>query len=199
MIAKWQMQIMVVIFSSNSKLCSRSTTIVINLNILSSRNKRGSILVNCMICLSTGFGKMRIVMGVFSCNLGDTIPRVQSFGPHGKIDFRLVFRVSWIIGIAFFFLVWRSGRYLLGIQKGNLYFNHFNLKRVSFCRNFCKGSFTKYVDKILSFLDHLPPCVDIFYGMNVDKKCIFVDLVELPCLVNVVCVRPLIANQISGF
>ena len=70
MIAKWQMQIMVVIFSSYSKLGSRSTTIVINLNILSSRNKRGSILVNCMVGLSTGFGKMRIVMGVFSCNLG---------------------------------------------------------------------------------------------------------------------------------
>ena len=30
-----------------------------------------------------------------------------------------------------------------------------------------KGSFTTYVDKILAFFDHLPPCVDIFYGMNV--------------------------------
>ena len=138
MIAKWQMQIMVVIFSSNSKLGSRSTTIVINLNILSSRNKRGSILVNCMVGLSTGFGKMRIVMGVFSCNLGDPIPRVQGFGPHGKIDFRLVFRVSWIIGIAFFFLVWRSRRYLLGIQKDNLYFNHFNFKKGFLSQKFLK-------------------------------------------------------------
>ena len=126
---------MIVIFSSNSKLGGRSTTIVINLNILSSRNKRGSILVNSMVGLSTGFGKMRVVMGVFSCNLRDTIPRVQGFGPHGKIDFRLVFRVSWIIGIAFFFLVWRSGRYLLGIQKDNLYFN----QRAFFLRNFCNS------------------------------------------------------------
>ena len=29
-----------------------------------------------------------------------------------------------------------------------------------------KGSFTNYVDKILSFFDHLPPCADIFDGMN---------------------------------
>ena len=27
-----------------------------------------------------------------------------------------------------------------------------------------------YVDKILVFFDHLPPCVNIFYDMNVDKK-----------------------------
>ena len=36
--------------------------------------------------------------------------------------------------------------------------------------NFGKGSFTNYVDKILAFFDHLPPCVDIFYGMNIDKN-----------------------------
>ena len=29
---------------------------------------------------------------------------------------------------------------------------------------------TKYVDKIMAFFDDLPPCVDIFYGMNVDKN-----------------------------
>ena len=33
-----------------------------------------------------------------------------------------------------------------------------------------KGSLTNYVDKSLAFFDHLPPCVNIFYGMNVDKK-----------------------------
>ena len=33
-----------------------------------------------------------------------------------------------------------------------------------------KGSFTNYVDKILAFFDHLPPSIDIFYDMNVDKK-----------------------------
>ena len=32
------------------------------------------------------------------------------------------------------------------------------------------GLFTNYIDKIFAFFDHLPPCVDIFYGMNVDKK-----------------------------
>ena len=41
--------------------------------------------------------------------------------------------------------------------------------------NLNKGSFTNYVDKILAFSDHLPPCVDIFYGMNVDKKWAFLD------------------------
>ena len=32
-----------------------------------------------------------------------------------------------------------------------------------------------YVDKILALLDHLPPCVEIFYGMNVDKRWTFLD------------------------
>ena len=32
------------------------------------------------------------------------------------------------------------------------------------------GSFTNYVDKMLAFLDHLPPCVDVFYFIIVDKK-----------------------------
>ena len=36
-----------------------------------------------------------------------------------------------------------------------------------------KGSFTNYVYKILAFFDHLPTCVDIFYGMIVDKKWTF--------------------------
>ena len=38
-----------------------------------------------------------------------------------------------------------------------------------------KGLFTNYVDKILAFFDHLPPFVDIFYGMNVDKNLTFLD------------------------
>ena len=54
-----------------------------------------------------------------------------------------------------------------------------------------KGSFTNYVDKILAFFDHLPPSVDIFYGMNVYKKWTFWTT-YLPSLVNVVCERPLI-------
>ena len=36
-----------------------------------------------------------------------------------------------------------------------------------------KGVFTNYVDKILGFFDHLSPCIDIFYGGNVDKKWTF--------------------------
>ena len=39
-------------------------------------------------------------------------------------------------------------------------------------------SFTNYVDKILAFFDHLPPRVDIFCGINVDKKWTFLD--QLP-------------------
>ena len=36
-----------------------------------------------------------------------------------------------------------------------------------------KRSFTNYVDNILAISDLLPPCVDIFYGMNVDKMWTF--------------------------
>jgi hypothetical protein len=38
-----------------------------------------------------------------------------------------------------------------------------------------KGSFTNYVDKILAFFDHLPTSIDIFYGLNIDKKWTFSD------------------------
>ena len=39
-----------------------------------------------------------------------------------------------------------------------------------------RGAFTNYVENILAFFfDHLPPCVDIFYGMNVEKKWTFLD------------------------
>ena len=45
-----------------------------------------------------------------------------------------------------------------------------------------KGVFTNYVDKILAFFDHLPPSVDIFYGMNVENKWTFLDyLPTLSC------------------
>ena len=52
--------------------------------------------------------------------------------------------------------------------------------------NLTKGSFTNYVDKFLAFFDHLPPSVDIFYLINVDKKSTFLDYLPPP-LVNVVC------------
>ena len=52
--------------------------------------------------------------------------------------------------------------------------------------HFHQGSFTNYVDKIFVFFDHLTTCVDIFYGMEVDKKTTYI-----PRLVNVVCERPL--------
>ena len=31
-----------------------------------------------------------------------------------------------------------------------------------------KVLFTNYVDESLAFFDHLPPCIDIFYGIKVD-------------------------------
>ena len=40
---------------------------------------------------------------------------------------------------------------------------------------FLKGLFTNYIDKILAFFDSPTPRVDIFYGMNVDKKWTFLD------------------------
>ena len=38
-----------------------------------------------------------------------------------------------------------------------------------------KGSFTNYVDKFWLFLTTYPPCVNIFYGINVDKMWTFLD------------------------
>ena len=40
---------------------------------------------------------------------------------------------------------------------------------------FTLGAFTNYVDKFLAFFDHLTPCVDIFYLINVDKNKTFLD------------------------
>ena len=53
-----------------------------------------------------------------------------------------------------------------------------------------KGLFTNYVDKILTFFDHLPPCVDIFYCIMLTKSGHF-RTTYLLLLVNVVCERPL--------
>ena len=52
-----------------------------------------------------------------------------------------------------------------------------------------------YVEKISAFFDHLPPCIDIFYGMTIDKKWRFLD--HLPRLVKLVSERPL--SPIRGF
>ena len=41
----------------------------------------------------------------------------------------------------------------------------------------------------LAFVDHLPPSVYIFYGINVYKKSIFLTTYPPP-LINVVCERP---------
>ena len=38
-----------------------------------------------------------------------------------------------------------------------------------------RGPFINYVVKILAFFDHLPPCVDILYCINVEKKGVFMD------------------------
>ena len=40
------------------------------------------------------------------------------------------------------------------------------------------------------FLYHLPPWVDIFYDMKVDKKWTFLDHLYIPRFVTVVCERP---------
>ena len=43
---------------------------------------------------------------------------------------------------------------------------------------FALVSFTNCVDKFLAFFDHLPPSVDIFYIMNVDKKSTYLDYLK---------------------
>ena len=48
------------------------------------------------------------------------------------------------------------------------------MKSLNFA-NWCKEAFKNYVDKFLAFFDHLPPCVDIFYLINVDKNKTFLD------------------------
>ena len=56
--------------------------------------------------------------------------------------------------------------------------------------NIGRGAFTNYVDKFLDFFDQLPPCVDIFYLISVDKNKHFWTTYPPP-LVNIVCERPL--------
>ena len=62
---------------------------------------------------------------------------------------------------------------------------------IDFTSNLFKGAFTNYVDKFLAFFDHLPPYVDIFYPIFLDKKYIHFWTTYPPLLVNVVCERPL--------
>ena len=52
----------------------------------------------------------------------------------------------------------------LKLNSQAIYFS--NSIFLNFMQQVHKGLFTNYVDKILAFFDHLPPCVDIFYGMN---------------------------------
>ena len=62
----------------------------------------------------------------------------------------------------------------------------------------CEGPFPNYVDKILALIDNLPPCVDIFYSINVEKKVDnFGPPKYLPRLVNVVCERPQMSNLLG--
>ena len=63
------------------------------------------------------------------------------------------------------------------------------------CGRWREGPFTNYVEKILAFFDHLPPCVDIFYGINVVKKSGHFWTTYLPRLVNVVCECPLTSSR----
>ena len=53
-----------------------------------------------------------------------------------------------------------------------------------------KGAFTNFVDKFFSFFDHLPPYVDIFYLINVDKNSTCP-----PFLVNIVFEQPLTSKM----
>ena len=62
-------------------------------------------------------------------------------------------------------------------------------------RNNAKNTFTNYVDKILSYFDHLPPYVDIFYLIKVDKMWHFWTTYP-PLLVNVVWERPLMGKSL---
>ena len=58
--------------------------------------------------------------------------------------------------------------------------------------------FTNYVDKILASFDHLPSCVNIFYGINDDNKWTFLD--HLPIyLPTSSCKRSLWTTQNSKF
>ena len=59
----------------------------------------------------------------------------------------------------------------VGVIQGGLFCDIIDSPHGTFYLD--KESFTNYVDKILSFFDHLPPSVDIFYFMNVDKKWTF--------------------------
>ena len=43
------------------------------------------------------------------------------------------------------------------------------------CDQIRLGAIHKLRWQDFSFFDHLPPCVDIFYGINVDKKWTFLD------------------------
>ena len=64
-----------------------------------------------------------------------------------------------------------------------------NSKQLMVC-NLLKGLFTNYFDRILAFFDHLPPSIDLFYGMNIDKKW----TTYLPLLVNIVSEQPIITK-----
>ena len=55
----------------------------------------------------------------------------------------------------------------------------------------CLGGVHKLRLQDLSFFDHLPPSIYIFYGIKVYKKSIFLTTYPPP-IVNVVCERPLI-------
>ena len=64
------------------------------------------------------------------------------------------------------------------------------MKLKSLLNPFLKGGVHKLCLQNLSFFDHLPPSVYIFYGIKVYKKSIFLTTYPPP-LVNVVCERPL--------
>ena len=80
-------------------------------------------------------------------------------------------------------------------QASSVYWSVFltNAWNLIFFGQITLGVFTNYVDKFLPFIDHIPPCVDIIYFMNVDKYWYFWTTYP-PLRVNVVCELPLVLN-----
>ena len=85
-------------------------------------------------------------------------------------SFELIFYIS-LWSLSFFFLTHTQGQTAFCVSK--------NPKHVIGPRDRSQTTLTKVW---LLHIYHLPPCVDIFYGINVDKMCTFLNhLLTLSC------------------
>ena len=85
-------------------------------------------------------------------------------------SFELIFYIS-LWSLSFFFLTHTQGHMAFCVSK--------NPKHVIGPRDRSQTTLTKVW---LLHIYHLPPCVDIFYGINVDKMCTFLNhLLTLSC------------------